>query len=227
MIVDCVPSGNAVRREAGNALFYVLLGVVLFAALSFIITRQTGNDGLTEQLADDKANIIASQMINHATSVKYAVEQMLANGSTVEQLDFIRPGEAGYDTPPHQHKVFHPSGGGVNVMAVKPEHMSSPTTHWGYQKGRNVEWTPTTQTDLMYSVIDITEPICRSINTKLYGNIAMPAQLTSSYGAVFEYGSTDVDFTAAICADCVGKHTACLKHPSLDRYLFYTVLVGR
>ncbi len=174
---------------AGNALFYVLLGVVLFAALSFIITRQTGNDGLTEQLAADKADIIASQMINHATSVKYAVEQMLANGSTIDQIDFVRPGAAGYDTPPHQHKIFHPSGGGMNTMVMKPEHYhyAGGTTGWYHMQGRNVEWTPTTQTDLMYVFTNINHVVCAAINKKITGSDAIPA-MTTNANSIFVYG---------------------------------------
>ncbi len=212
--------------EKGNALFYVLLGVVLFAALSFIITRQTGNDGLTEQLADDKADIIASQMINHTTSVKYAIEQMLANGSTVEQIDFVRPGEAGYDTPPHQHKVFHPSGGGVNTMAVKQEYgvVGSVPIGWRYQKGQNVDWTPTTQTDLLYSFVDLNKQICESINKKITGSEAIPSH-TVDVSNTFIYGSTDDGFTAAECSSCNGKYSYCFYNGA--RHIFYQVLFGR
>lgn len=223
------PSLNEMKQR-GNALFYVLLGVVLLGALSFIVSRQMGDDGIAAQMDEDKAGIIAGQMISHSTTMKFAIQQMLNSGSTIDDIDFVKPDEAGYDTPPHQHKVYHPGGGGVTLMIEKDEYWnaSGSTRGWEQQEGYNVEWTPTTQTDIIYSFADMKETICKKINMKLTGSETIPSFVSpSNISRTLVAGGTDGDFTAVGCPVCEGVPALCLSNPSGSSWAFYNIVAAR
>lgn len=222
---------HALRRIAGNALFYVLMGVVLFAALSYTVMQQNDGSGAAQQISEQKAEIYASHLISHANAVKNAIELMLQNGSTIDDIDFVRPDEAGYDTAPHIHKVFHPGGGGITPMVVKDEYFAPASAErgWDFQTATNVEWTASTQTDVIYSFIDIEESICQQVNEKLIGDNTIETLTSDTLTQLFRETSGGNDnFEDADCPNCVGKTSFCVEHSSIaGDYAFYTIVAAR
>lgn len=214
------------NRNKGNALFYVLLGVVLLAALSYNLMRQNTSGGAEQQLSDEQAEIYAAQIINHANTVKLAIDQMLANGSTIDDIDFVLPNEAGYDTAPHQHKVFHPGGGGIEPMIMKDELYRSNSSNrgWKYQINQNTDWTPTTQSDILYSLIEPSDAICKKINKILLGSETIPVKAVN-VDNTFINGGTDDGFTAAECPFCDGVASQCFFSTSVN--VFYNIVAAR
>jgi hypothetical protein len=214
------------QAESGSALFYVLLGVVLFAAVSFVTTQQSNNDGLVTQLTDQRADIIANKMINHATAMRFTVQQMLQNGSTIDDLDFIMPHETGFDTPPHQHKVFHPGGGGMTPMVPKADYFDGVNSRgWRASSGNtNIEWSETTDNDRLYSFLDLHPAICAKINEKLLGSSTIPVS-NFNYTNVLD-SSGSADFTTSNCADCEGIPSLCIVNGN-PTYAFYNTIILR
>jgi hypothetical protein len=218
------------KQQRGNALFIVLLGVVLFGALSFSLMRQESGGSATSQLTDDQAELYATQFINHTISVKQAIALMLDTGSTIGDIDFVRPGEAGYDTSPHIHKVYHPGGAGITPFRETGEHYAeSDNVNNGlnYKKATNVLWTPTTQHDLIYSLRGMSEQTCAAINRKIIGTSTIP-QTTVGFNQLFNSENpTNTYLDATICSDCEGYAKLCVANLSGLSYLFYNIAIAR
>ena len=93
------------KDESGNVLFFILIGVALYAALSFTITRSDTNSNLDAQTAYANAN----KIMQYGADLKQGVARVRAqNGCAIEQVSF--------DPPP-----FDGSGyGGVYVNSNSP-----------------------------------------------------------------------------------------------------------
>lgn len=211
------------RTEKGNALLYVLIGVALFALLSYSLSRNadTGNINLTKE----KTELLANQIITHSQQVQQVVFQMLITGSTIDDIDFVRPGETGYDTAPHQHKVFHPGGGGMKVFNdSNPNLFSGGSRGWKAQTATNVGWTPSTANDIIYSFIDVSPAICAKINAILLGDDTVPSEAVDLNAHFDEEAGGPSDFDASDCADCDGRYYMCIENSGNNRNVFYNVI---
>lgn len=225
------------NHERGNALIYVLIAIALFAGLSFVLSRQTRSNE-SAMLSGDKAEMYAAQLISFAAQTRQAIEQMTFSGSDLDELDFMLPSDAAFETPPNIHKVYHPEGGGLTLRQLPPEvtAQSSATPPAGWYLGRfnNVEWTASTGTDVLLIAYQISKPVCEAINKKITGSTAIPSttvalklvfidDATASYGA-----GANTDLTtdpADICPDCEHKGSLCVQEGGM--YGFYTVVADR
>lgn len=73
--------------ERGNILFLILLAVVLFAALSYAVTRSTQGGG--KNASSESAAAGASAIVNYLTLVRNEVERMrLVNGCAFENFEW-------------------------------------------------------------------------------------------------------------------------------------------
>jgi len=161
------------NNEAGNALIYVLVAIVLFAALSFTLTRQTDTDE-AGYLSSDQAELYASEIIAYAASAKSTVDQMMLTGSSIDDLDFILPSDAAFDTGSDIHKVFHPQGGGLNYRALRSEQITDATGGIFVVK-KNVEWTSSTATDAILSFYRLNRSICTRLIEKIDNTLHAPS----------------------------------------------------
>jgi hypothetical protein len=53
-----------IRSESGNALFYILIGVVLFAALGMAVSSSMRGGGNAEAIQEDRAKILSDELLN-------------------------------------------------------------------------------------------------------------------------------------------------------------------
>lgn len=223
---------NNIKRESGNALIYVLIAVVLFGALSFALSRQM-DSGETATLSDEKADLYATQLINYVAQAKGSVDQMLFSGSKISDLVFTLPGTATFETGSPIHKVYHPGGGGLIPGVLPPEVVyDSISELWppGWYMGRfnNVEWSPSTDDDVILVAYKIAESVCESINLKLTGSMSIPTIVTSS--ALYEVfvdpaihnSGVPTDFLEASCASCKGKPSLCVTYNG--DFAFYSII---
>lgn len=108
------------KNESGNVLFFILIGVVLYAALSFTITKSDSNSNLDAQ----SVFALSNNFIQYGNAVKQGVARVRAqNGCVLEQISFDRsPFDGSYsggaylnpNSPPdYRCHVFHPDGGNV------------------------------------------------------------------------------------------------------------------
>ncbi len=216
--------------EHGNALIYVLVAIVLFAALGFTLTRQVQNTG-TREIDSAKIELYALQLITYSTHAQSAVEQMIFSGSDADDLVFTKPGESGYSTAPHIHKVFHPQGGGLNTENLPDDVVlqvsSTPPAGWYLGRFNNVEWTPTNAADVILTAYQISQAVCEVVNQKITGSSAIPALSgdMSSFLVDLSGGNSDLDL--ADCAACEGYVSLCVSNSAQTSYSFYTIIESR
>src|SRR5690606_6179950 len=104
-------------KEQGNALFLILIAVVLFAALTYAIT-QSGRGG--GDVGRETHQITGTALTQYTTSIRTAITRMLIRGIAVDELKFDPPHATAYEVSADvRYQVFHPDGGGVGYQ--KPE----------------------------------------------------------------------------------------------------------
>jgi hypothetical protein len=227
-------------KQAGNAMIYVLVAIVLFAALSMILSRQT-DISETSEIDAAKAEMYGTQFIAYSAAAKSAVDQMIFSGTRMDSLDFTLPSQAGFNTAPTINKVYHPDGGGLNAGTLPAETTTSaiadPVAGWYMGRFNNVEWTKTTATDVILVAYQIKKPICEKINEKAIGSATIP-QLTTSIRSImiddaFYAGTVNADFltdpnnVGSVCDECHGRSSLCVEDQAGGTYAFYAVIEER
>ena len=75
------------KYEQGNVLFLILIAVVLFAALSYAVTKSTQGGG--KGVNEEKMRTAAAGIQQYVADMRSAVQRlMVSNGCTIENLDW-------------------------------------------------------------------------------------------------------------------------------------------
>ncbi|QQG36469.1 MAG: hypothetical protein HYS17_01360 [Micavibrio aeruginosavorus] len=208
--------------ERGNAMIYVLIAIVLFAALTLIVARQSDNSE-SGTLDTERVGIAATQIIQTSMQLKQGVDQMLYGGTDPANLDFVTPDtEPAFSAgPSHVNKVFHPSGGGLVLQALPAESLdqisADPPARWYIGRFNNIEWSKTIAEDVIMVAHQISTPVCRAINQTLLGNPTPLATTSNPRDILIDdqlHGGTNADFMIADCPACEGVIAGCLEGPS-------------
>jgi len=213
------------KNQRGNAMIYILVALALFGFLTLALTRQnlrSDNQNLTRERID----LYSNELIEYVASAKQATDMMIMSGSDITELNFILPTDGGFNTAPHIHKVFHPSGGGLNYIEEPASDILdaiSVDAGWQYQNLINVEWTPTAANDVIITAHEIKQSICEKLNTEITGSTTIPV-LTGTIARHFVPGEGDNDFTTTECADCEGYSSLCASNNAGTAYSYYTIL---
>ena len=240
---------NSRHAERGNVLFYVLIAVVLLAALSFAVA-QSGR-GNVQQLSEDRAGLFASEILEFSNNVANAVAQLKLRGCSEDEISF----ENAIITGTYTHtpaasddcKVFHPSGGGINYAKPDSDWLNSSfvaqfgygdyifsatqvakTGAGGYEVGAS------TGEDLVMFLPFLDQTLCEAINTKLEGgtiNTEDDAAFSTAAGDVFD-GTYDAAPALTLDAGTEINNVSygCFIGPtatSAGAYNFYKVLIAR
>ncbi|MDH5723086.1 MAG: hypothetical protein OEY94_07175 [Alphaproteobacteria bacterium] len=224
---------NVKTCEKGNALIYVLIAIVLFAGLGFTLARQSNNAGTTE-LDEAKAELLADQIIAYAQQAQNSIDQMLFSGSKINDLVFTLPSEAGFNTAPLQHKIYHPSAGGF-IPSPMPAQMvnevsTTPNAGWYLGRFNNVEWTPSTNMDVILTGHQISRAICEKINFKITGSTTIPAIVGDLRTFLIDdanYVGTNADFTTIECAACENYKTMCVSNAGATYFTYYAIIADQ
>ena len=236
---DSLDVMNARRqKESGNALIYVLIAIALFAALSFTLSRGT-DTGETGSLDEERAGLLATQLISYTAQAKQALDQMVFMGADVNNIDFTLPTDAAFNTAPHGNKIFHPEGGGL-IPGKLPANaisgtLTDPVPGWYIGRFNNVEWTATNAPEVILVAYQIPELVCESINKKVTGNTTIPIMNDSIKetlidDALYSVGA-NVDLSTAdpgdICTACHERVSLCVQNDTQNAYGFYTILADQ
>ncbi|MFP4313127.1 MAG: hypothetical protein ACLFR0_02260 [Alphaproteobacteria bacterium] len=250
-----VNSAQTREKERGNALVYVLIAIVLFAALSFTLSRNTDTSE-AGGLEEDRAEIYASQIISYAAQAKSVIDQMEAQGVFIEEVDFTLPNDPNFDTNNPVapiYKVYHPQGGGLNLgtlndVLIDDSNITTPADPapgWYMGRFNNVEWSASNNTDIILVAYGINPTLCRILNEKIDPTLSPnPPVMTDSAKEAFverqiPFGAgTQTNFTTGanvdlttqggsdICTACDQQASLCVQG-SDGVHAFYSVLADR
>jgi len=158
----------------GSVLMYILIAVALFAALSYTVSNimRSGN---TEIAGEQKANILADDILTTAEKMKQAVQGLrISNGCEQTGISFENTSLAGYTHSPvatDSCKLFHADGGDLIYTAPTTDFGSG--TEWVFTGALSIVGLNTdcgsgdTCTELLAVLDGIKLPICKAINKKL------------------------------------------------------------
>lgn len=102
-------------RQRGSVLFVILVGVILFAALSYTVASMMrgGNPAI---ISEEKARIFAAEIINYGRALRQATQNLKITGCTAEEISFENTTLVGYDHTPAaaaECQIFNESGGSM------------------------------------------------------------------------------------------------------------------
>ncbi len=217
--------------EQGNVFMFILLGVALFGALAFFISRGLRSENTTA-MSERQAELLAVDVLDYGQKLARGVNRLRQKGVSENDIDFDNPDVTGYDHTPAQpatHNVFTPSGGGV------PWKMPAPKTNdgsaWAFTGASCIADMGTGATgcgsdgdpneELIAYLPNISAAVCRSIDQKL-GIGAIPSDSGGGASPV-KFQGVYTDGTEIITG--ASRDAACFERGG--SYFYYVVLIAR
>ncbi len=235
---------NQFDNNSGNALWIILMAIAMLAFLTGIIARSSSS--VNQSGSVEQARIKATSLLRFSQSVNTAVQQMMMNGMSENDLDFLAISGAHNNTncTATNCEVFHTDGGGIAYQT--PAQLMNDTSHtdiWHvstenlvYQFG--CDTADNGCTELLLLAPNIPLNICLQINK--IQNITNPSNdaprmldilegsaFTGAYSATVNassIGGTDVTDEAP---QVKGKGAGCVYDVTDDIYYFYQILIPR
>lgn len=219
------------NTQNGNVFIYILIAVVLFGALAFAISKSASQEDPESDLSNGQIKISTNEIISFSSAVSSSLTQMQQSGAMIDQIDFILPSDANFNDDPTIYKIFHPDGGGVNYRALPKKAAADDGAGLaaGYYVGRfnNIEWTPSTGNDVIFTAYEISEDVCGAINYKLRQDTTIPSVTGDSLANFFVFDDlhtgANADFMIANCAACEDISALCVTDGA-GKYAFYSIL---
>lgn len=216
------PKKNKHRQsESGNVLFYILIAVVLFAALNFTVGNMM-RGGNADMIGEEQAKLYAGEILDYARILKQGVQEMRINsGCNDSDIRFVASQTTGYGASVNNNcDIFHPSGGDVNY--VPPNNDYGTGTEWLFVGANTVAGVGTASPDLVAILQNVNPQICTAINDKL-GVAAITddtdgvaySKFTGTYAS-----SEQIDVTGNQSAACMNDTTT-----GGGNFFFQTILV--
>ncbi len=223
------------KTEAGNAFVYVLLAVVLFAALTLVLSRGQEGDSTAGELDDAKIEIYANNIIQYAAAAQRTIDQMTISGTMIDDIDFILPSDAAFETGSDINKVYHPDGGGLSPKQIPDNYKAetTPTPPAAFYIGRfnSVEWTESSAEDIIFTAWQINERVCAKINEIITGSSTIPKivgpDLSSRLVDSTFGGAANGDFDIVECPSCEGYPALCIQSDSGTINAYYQILASQ
>lgn len=220
------------NSQHGSVLFYILIAVLLFAALSYAVSGMLRG---SSNPVTERDSLLASGVLDFGKSLRQAVQVMRVSKQCDESdISFEKSPFDGSDasyvnaSAPTDFSchIFHPSGGGVGYMSAQNQEDWSFTGHF------NIDDVGTSDVELI-AVLPVNRELCEMLNTKLDISNATIQTLVNDGAAA---GNTHTpyigSFTATggvAAAAYSGKMAGCYKSSASSGtdYTFYQVLIAR
>jgi len=223
------------QAEAGNVLIWILIFIVLMAALSFTVSQgsRTSVSGIT----DEQAKLTATEILDYAGNVKRVVQELQINGCANTEISFENAIVSGYSNPnaPSDNSchVFHPNGGGLRYVSPTTQSLDSAydaQSDFGeilFSGAINVANIGSSDEDLIMIIPYIQQNICKSINDK--ANIAhpIPVDIFTATKFVGTYAASANPGLGDDAALLENQNFFCVQRQASTYYSFGHVLIAR
>ncbi|MFK7839320.1 MAG: hypothetical protein AB8B83_03225 [Bdellovibrionales bacterium] len=241
------------QGENGNVFLFIMLGVILFAALSFTIARGFRSDN-SSAMSDRQAELQATEIIEYAQRMERAINKIRRNGCSENNISFTgAPTHFGVDAYAHTPQVdpkcraFDPEGGNMPILnTVQAGYHTTDTSAWPltqffYHRAMRIrEIGVDEKTDLIMNLANIDRKVCLSIN-KLSGvenPLGEPPRDTSGPNGGAFTGTFGFDNTinSGVSVNTTGnevngRNPVCVVSDNgtvgNDKYYFYYALIER
>ncbi|PZQ46636.1 MAG: hypothetical protein DI551_04825 [Micavibrio aeruginosavorus] len=220
--------------EQGNAIIFILLSVMLFAALAYTFMRgsQTGQSNLTA----GQAKLAAQEIMEYSNRLGRAVEKLQGRGCSENGLSFVNSYQAPLDytniSAPADNScdIFNEAGGNITANAFRDYMVSAASRTNGapmFLSSNAINDLGTANSELLFVVPDLRAEVCQAINIHLNISGDMPAHTIDatpyqgSYPAALQTLGTGGTNPAAVTE----KNAFCLLNGT--SYSFVRVLIER
>lgn len=222
--------------QRGSAFFFILVAVVLFAALSYAISQ--GGEG-ARNLTQEKIRLVASEIIDTGNRVSETAARLRLRGiqdtdiSFEHGIDYVN-GACADDTC----KIFAFDGGGLDWE--DPPVGSNNGEAWGFTGDLAVTDMGTSSADLVMLLPNLSVDVCHRINVllEIEDEAGSPPIETGTNAAGKFTGGYNVAPSTVSNASTNGKKSGCLRMeeltgtsvdgaPLMGKYTFYQVLLAR
>lgn len=205
------------NNQRGNALFLILIAVILFAALSYAVTQSNRSGGD----ASRETNLVTSTTVTqYPSAIRTAITRMLLRGVSPSEIDFTPPDQPNFEVAPVHSKVFHPNGGGVVYQNVDPNTVeldpnnNQPIGMWYLDQPLAVANIGTNASDMIAVLTHIRKGICEQINHQLTGSTTIPDTGQGSLFDSMDVTGVGIDSQPFLCV-----------YTTNDGYTYYHVLL--
>lgn len=236
---------NSRTSERGNVFIFILLGLVLFAALSFTVARGFRSD-TTSQMTDRQAELLAAEIITYGQQMERTVNRLRRNGCSENEISFENTDTAVYTFATRDEcKIFHPDGGKMKPWTIREE-LGGSSVYPSYSPWRAggsffIDDLGSPASELLFYIGMVNPTLCEAINDKLgveNTGGGLPFNPGSHIHSVFVGNFDDLGNPPAAWAtwsnsepDLVGEATACVdysdRNPSVGLQLYYHTLIIR
>ena len=223
--------------ESGNVLFLILVGVMLFAALSYTVAQML-RSGNADAIGDQQASLYADEILDYARTLRQTVQSLkISNGCENEDISFENSVVAGYTNGTNTScQVFHADGGALTFQDA----VSNVTSQdWYFSGGTEVIGIGTlcgdeNCTEIIAVLPNINIKICQQINDKMGIDDSVAGDVTDNVNMVSQY-TGDLSYQNSRIGDAAGnlagKTAGCMTSAGsptpAGSYAFYQVLVAR
>ena len=226
--------------ESGNVMVYLMIAVVLLAALSFAVAQ--GGRGGAEPLNAERLRLVSADIMAYGDTIEKAVAQLRLRGSEAAALRFAHSdlpaaSYGTYGTVPFD-EIFNPQGGAAIYARAVPQAMVNGTQEdYQFLANNEIEGIGTTCgdascSDLLMVLENVRRDVCEQIN-KLAGVGAAGApppkdsdvREAEKFQGTFGYSETiggEVDG-----APIVGQAEGCFEETDDSQFVYYKVLIAR
>lgn len=232
--------------ERGNVFFYIMVAIVLFAALSYAVSQS--NRGSVAAMSEEQARLAATEVLEYASVLSNATAQLRLRGYKDTGVSYENPVVAGYanaNCADEACKVFSTEGGGVSYKAPPKDWLD--TAHaaesgygaWIFSGENEIDQVGTdgssaANKELIAFLPYVKKSICIEINKK--------TGVTNPLGDPPREADTIADYTSLFSGTYVhgesltlpdpdkGKNAGCFEGggtPAIGTYHFYQVLMAR
>lgn len=221
--------------QRGNAFFLVLLGVILFAALAFTVSRGLRSD-TTGKMTGQRAALAASDVLNYAQKMERGVNRIRRRNVSENDISFANDIVSGFEhssAQPVRHRLFHPQGG--NLSWQSPSADVNDGSEWHFtgatciidigSAASGCESNSSNRDEALIAVLpNLAESVCSEINNRL-GITGIPANSGTGYSTTLFTGAfadgTVIDNMDSFPQGCFNGGA------SQTGYHFYKVLLAR
>lgn len=209
------------HTQKGSVLFFILIAVALFAALSYVVSGMMRGGGSTD-VSDEEAKIYAGEIIDYAGSVRQTVQDLrISNNCSDTEISFENEFVSGYANGTDTAcQIFDNDGGGMNWSSAASQFNDG--TNWLFVASNVVDGVGSSDPDLILVLQNLNVSICTAINEKsgitdLGTDTAIDfTQFTGTYASTQTIDSAD------------GNMMGCLYYVnSGNNPFFYQVLIAR
>ncbi len=235
------------QNQSGSVFFYILLGVVLFGALAFAISR--GMRGQTSTaLSQRSIDLAVSEILSEAQEIETATSRLRQKGISESDICFESNLFSADNNNAYSltsgcsedtNKLYHRNGGALAYRSaledwLDKDHLGDQGYgEWVFTNVNGVQGIGTdTMSDadsmeLIAFIPHLKKDVCLEINNRLTLGSSIP-----NNDNAFNPKPVDSGFTSTAgqinAAELLGKYSGCFQGSNTwDTYIFYHVLIER